>query len=260
MKVAFKFIYYKAAASKIFTIDFSKEDWQKFLWAEPKDRKKILCAILGYNERYYTRIRELTWIPLDGNQVIPDYRHQLTQKQDNPTYILGDYTRAFLQENREQLVEALLQECRIGNINRMQLAIVLDTLERVIIAPGEYVRLPNGGITHLHGNRMKRTIWSTFRTLLSCSHNPLVQRWLWIRHTDFVETVQRNIYVDENLNPFWYKAPNGTDNHQFGKMPSLTLHDMGFAIVDDKVVNDQREEHVYYSYEYKPESEVQTER
>lgn len=254
MKIAFKYIYYKAAASKIFTVDLSTDDWQNFLWAEPKDRKKVLCAILGHNEWYYTHIRELTWIPLEGNQIIPDPRYQLTRKQDTPTYMLGDYTRAFLQKNRVELVEALLQECRMGNINRMQLAIVFDTMERVIIAPMECVRIPFLGITHLHGNRMKRTIWNSFSTLLFRSQSPLIQRWLWIRHTDFVEAVQRNIYVDENLNPFWYKSKVENSDSLYDKMPSLTLQSMGFAIVDGKVVNDMREEHESYSHEYEPKN------
>lgn len=250
MKIAFKYIYYKAAASQTYTIDLSKDDWQKFLWADPKDRKKILiCDILGKNDRY-SRVRELTWIPLDGNMVVPDPRHQLTRKKDNATYMLGDYTRAFLEKDRVELVEALLEECSMGNINRMQLAIILDTLERVIIAPGEYVRIPDAGITHLHSHRMKRTIWGSFALLLNRSKNPLVQRWLWVRHTDFVEAVERDIYVDENLNPFWYQAPNGHDDGLFSKMPRLTLQDMGFAIVDGRVVNDERSEHQYYSTAY----------
>ena len=254
MKIAFKYIYYKAAASQIFTVDLSSEDWQKFLWADPKDRKKVLmCDILGNNEWYY-RVRELTWIPLDGNMVVPDSRHQLSRKKDNATYMLGDYTRAFLEKNRVELVEALLEECIMGNINRMQLAIILDTLERVIIASGEYVRIPHAGITHLHSHRMKRTIWGSFALLLNRSKNPLVQRWLWIRHTDFMEAVQRNIYVDENLNPFWYKSKVENSDSLYDKMPSLTLQSMGFAIVDGKVVNDMREEHESYSHEYEPKN------
>lgn len=257
MKIAFKYIYYKAAASQTYTIDLSKDDWQKFLWADPKDRKKILiCDILGKND-WYSRVRELTWIPLDGNMVVPDPRHQLTRKKDNATYMLGDYTRAFLEKDRVELVEALLEECSMGNINRMQLAIVLDTLERVIIAPGEYVRIPDAGITHLHSHRMKRTIWGSFALLLNRSKNPLVQRWLWVRHTDFVEAVERDIYVDENLNPFWYSVK--LDNNQYCEFPSLTLQNMGFAIVNGKVLNDECQENMYYSYEYKHEAEELTE-
>ena len=254
MKIAFKYIYYKAAASKIFTVDLSKEDWQKFLWADPKDRKKVLmCDILGNNEWYY-RVRELTWIPLDGNMVVPDSLHQLSRKKDNATYMLGDYTRAFLEKNIVELVEALLEECIMGNINRMQLAIILDTLERVIIAPGEYVRIPHAGITHLHSHHMKRTIWGSFALLLNRSKNPLVQRWLWIRHTDFMEAMERGMYVDENLNPFWYKSKVENSDSLYDKMPSLTLQSMGFAIVDGKVVNDMREEHESYSHEYEPKN------
>jgi hypothetical protein len=95
--------------------------------------------------------------------------------------------------------------------------------------------------------------------LLNRSKNPVIQRWLWIRHTDFVEATQRDMYVDENLNPFWYIAPKSIDNGPFDMMPGLSLNDMGFAIVDGKVVNNERDELRYYSYEYKFESEEQTE-
>ena len=82
----------------------------------------------------------------------------------------------------------------------------------------------------------------------------ITTRWLWIRHTDFVEAVQRNIYVDENLNPFWYKSKVENSDSLYDKMPSLTLQSMGFAIVDGKVVNDMREEHESYSHEYEPKN------
>ena len=80
MKIAFRYLYYKAAASPIYTVDLSKDNWQKFLWADPKDRKKILiCDILGNNDWYY-RVRELTWIPLSGYEIVKEQPIDTTEK------------------------------------------------------------------------------------------------------------------------------------------------------------------------------------
>lgn len=72
MKLATRFIYYKAAASPIYTLDMPKEDWSVFFCATPAVQKKMLCELAGrHPDEWLNRIRVATGIPLsDQYEVI----------------------------------------------------------------------------------------------------------------------------------------------------------------------------------------------
>jgi hypothetical protein len=70
MKVAIRFIYFKAAASPIHTIDMCDDDWYPFLNGSDSERKKIACKLLN-KENLCNHIRVLSWIPLgDSYEVV----------------------------------------------------------------------------------------------------------------------------------------------------------------------------------------------
>ena len=77
MKLAVRFIYYKAAASKVLTLDMPQDDWSRFFCSTPTEQKMMLCQLAGYNPSdYLKRIRIAAWIPLSD-------QYEIIEKQQN---------------------------------------------------------------------------------------------------------------------------------------------------------------------------------
>ena len=65
MKIAARCIYYKPVTPSCDIIDMDSETWVKFLNAKDRERIEIALKLIGH-EDMASYVRELAWIPLDG--------------------------------------------------------------------------------------------------------------------------------------------------------------------------------------------------
>ncbi len=70
MKIVVRCIYYKAVTPSCDIIEMEHDNWLEFLHADPNKRKDIALKLIG-KEFLSTHVKEMVWIPLDGqNKVI----------------------------------------------------------------------------------------------------------------------------------------------------------------------------------------------
>ena len=65
MKVVVRCIYYKPVTPSCDIIDMDDNTWREFLLADKRKRIEIALKLLQ-KEKMGTYVRELAWIPLDG--------------------------------------------------------------------------------------------------------------------------------------------------------------------------------------------------
>jgi len=75
MQVAVRCIYYMAVTPSCDVIDMNEETWNKFRFADSYERKQIVLELLG-KEYMSDKIKEIVWIPLNGQNILyiaPNY-------------------------------------------------------------------------------------------------------------------------------------------------------------------------------------------
>ena len=81
MKIVVRCIYYKAVTPSCDIIDMDFETWRKFLYAKDRERIEIALKLIG-REDMVSYVRELAWIPLDGQtKVIENNKNE--NEEDN---------------------------------------------------------------------------------------------------------------------------------------------------------------------------------
>lgn len=65
MKVVVRCIYYEPVTPSCDIIEMDDEIWREFLYAKDRRRIEIALKLLG-KEEMETYVRELAWIPFDG--------------------------------------------------------------------------------------------------------------------------------------------------------------------------------------------------
>lgn len=74
MKVAIRFIYYKAVTPSMYITELKGEDWSSFLYGDNDERREIACRVLNM-ESIRSAIREVSWIPLEGQDLLIESKH-----------------------------------------------------------------------------------------------------------------------------------------------------------------------------------------
>lgn len=74
MKVAIRFIYYKAVTPSMYITELKGEDWSSFLYGDNDERREIACRVLNM-EAVRSAIREVSWIPLEGQDLLVEGKH-----------------------------------------------------------------------------------------------------------------------------------------------------------------------------------------
>jgi len=69
MKIVVRCIYYKAVTPSCDIINMEHDTWMKFLHSGGNKRKEIVLALLN-KESMESYIKEIAWIPLDGQNKI----------------------------------------------------------------------------------------------------------------------------------------------------------------------------------------------
>ena len=69
MKIAVRCIYYKAVTPSCDIIELPYDQWMTFLHGDASKRKEIVCSVLE-KDYMLSSIREVAWIPLDGQDKI----------------------------------------------------------------------------------------------------------------------------------------------------------------------------------------------
>lgn len=75
MRIAVRFIYYKAATPSMFILDLEDESWRQFLYGSNRKRIELVCALLG-KEYLKDHVRECAWIPLEGQNKLREITPQ----------------------------------------------------------------------------------------------------------------------------------------------------------------------------------------
>ncbi len=71
MKIVIRCLYYKAVTPSCDIIDMEHDTWMKFLHSDGNKRKDIALSLLN-KENMKSYIKEILWIPLDGQDKLKE--------------------------------------------------------------------------------------------------------------------------------------------------------------------------------------------
>ena len=85
MQVAVRCIYYMAVTPSCDVINMNEETWHRFRLADTHERKQIVLELLGKEDMSH-KIKEIAWIPLDGQNMLkiaPNYNSTKKRSKRN---------------------------------------------------------------------------------------------------------------------------------------------------------------------------------
>jgi hypothetical protein len=197
LKIVVKLILNQERHSTYMVFEFQKEEWCTFLRSSEVERKNILLRMMNVEAREHHKLFIQHWEPLSKSQA--EYNSCVEYVQTNESanaslWAFGDYTRNFLQKNRDELVDLLMELCVKQEIHRTDWALALAQIEQVFLKKLDLVYFEQSDMSHLYG-RYKYQLRS-LNNKLSMREEPLIKQWIETMKTDIIKTIENGEQID----------------------------------------------------------------